>query len=53
MAYLDLEFRNARLLWDIWGDRVLACALIFAGLAFASVVSAYLVPSGMEFVPQP
>jgi hypothetical protein len=53
MAYLDLEFRNARLLWDIWGDRVLACALIAAGLMFASIVAAYMVPGPMEFVPQP
>jgi len=53
MAYLDLEFRNARFLWEIWGDRILACGIIFAGLAFANVVAAYLVPGTLEFVPQP
>ncbi len=53
MAYLDLEFRNARLAWDIWGDRILACGLIFVGLTFASIVAAYLVPGTMEYVPQP
>jgi hypothetical protein len=53
MAYLDMEIRNARLLWDLWGDRITACALIFASLLFASIVAAYLVPGSMEFVPQP
>lgn len=53
MAYLDLEFRNARLVWETWGDRVMACGLIFAGLSVASVIAAYLVPGTMEFIPQP
>lgn len=53
MAYFDLEFRNASLMWDVWGDRFLACALIFGGLTFASIVAAYLVPGTVEFVPQP
>lgn len=53
MAYIDLEFRNARLIWETWGDRLMACALIFLGLTFASLVAAYLVPGSMEYVPQP
>lgn len=50
MAYLDLEWRNVRLLWDVWGDRLTAIALIAFGLSVAHVMGGILVPP-LEMVP--
>lgn len=44
MAYLDLELRNVRLLWDVWGDRLTAIALIAFGLCVAHVVGNAMFP---------
>ena len=53
MAYLDLEFRNARMVWETWGDRITAIGIIVCGLAVATVVATYMVPGSIEFIPQP
>lgn len=53
MAYLDIEFRNARLMWDTWGDRVLAICLIGASLSVATVIVNLMMPGAGEYIPQP
>jgi hypothetical protein len=53
MAYLDLEFRNARLMWETWGDRVLAIGLIGASLIVATIIANMLMPGAVEYMPQP
>lgn len=49
MAYLDLEYRNARLIWATIMDKVLIVGLIAVAMVLASFVAAWLghVPSTM------
>jgi hypothetical protein len=53
MAYLDLEMRNVRLIWEAWGDRVLAIGLIVVGLLVAHVVAGILVPGAAPIQVHP
>jgi ABC-type cobalamin transport system permease subunit len=51
MAYLDLEFRNAKLVWETWGDRVMAIGLIGASLMVATLIANMLMPGTLELMP--
>ncbi len=42
MAYLDMELRNARLIWARVGDNVLTIGLILLAMGLASIIAMFL-----------
>lgn len=53
MAYLNMEFSNAKLIWANIGDRVVVAGAIIFGIVASSKVASMLLYNGAEIILHP